>query len=172
MNYSISFLFLLGSLTFISSYPIRSLTLEEYRKVTAAMYEALEVRGNINFWMQCLQNFIEEANENLKIAIASIQVIQADKILTLVKGLQHYKNFIANTIYDCRPCADFNKDPELKRLLKLISTINWQNIVNNLSKQFNEIKDNFVNTREYWNRQDLVGYGRSIAFLIRSCFED
>eukprot|EP00826_Nyctotherus_ovalis_P040934 TRINITY_DN4074_c0_g3_i13.p1 TRINITY_DN4074_c0_g3~~TRINITY_DN4074_c0_g3_i13.p1 ORF type:complete len:171 (-),score=35.27 TRINITY_DN4074_c0_g3_i13:150-662(-) len=166
-----SSLLLLLLLPLVAAYPVRDINLAEYRTMTSAMYHSFRVRGNIKFWMQCLKNYLEEANENLRIAISCIQDIRPTKIFTLCRGLQHYKNYVANTIYDCRPCADFNKDPELKRLWNLIDTINWQNMIKNLSRRFNLIMDNFKSTREYWNKGDMANYGKSIAALILSCLD-
>eukprot|EP00826_Nyctotherus_ovalis_P022606 TRINITY_DN1748_c0_g1_i3.p1 TRINITY_DN1748_c0_g1~~TRINITY_DN1748_c0_g1_i3.p1 ORF type:complete len:170 (+),score=40.76 TRINITY_DN1748_c0_g1_i3:210-719(+) len=167
MNYVFLIIF---SFALVTAYPQRRISLAEYKSMTLGLYKGFEVRGNIRFWMQCWRNYLDEANDNLEIAIREIQEVKPTKILSLFRGLQHYKNYVAVTIYDCRPCASLDRDPELQRLWNLIETVNWQNVLRNLSTRFNLIMDNFVETREYWNKQDMENYGKSIAILLRTCF--
>ena len=153
----------------LEDYPIHDLTLEEYRVVSRAFFLGFKVKGNVDVWIRCYGKFIDEANDNLKIAIDKIQDVRDVKILSLLNGLQHYVNYVIQAIYDSKPCVDINKDPEILRMRSMIDGIDWQNLMKNFYKKFNQVMQDFINVRELWNRQDFHNYGYAIGTLLLDC---
>jgi len=151
------------------NYPIRNLNLDEYKIVSRAFYQEFGVGVHIETRLKCYGKFLDEANQNLKIAIADIQDIREEKVLELLAGLQHYRNYIMQTIYDSRPCVDINKDPEILQLRKIVENIDWKRLVQNLARKFPQIMKDFVSLKDIWNQQNLPAYGKLMGVLIRDC---
>ena len=168
MNILFKLLLIVGA---VQSYPIRNLTVAEYAKLTEVVYITFKLTGNIKFWIQCVEKkhrYIDQANENLRNAISLIQNINIKKVFDLLKGIQRYINYVVNTIFDCEPCGDREKDTELKKLYKMLYNPDYSKVLEHLTNRFNLICDNFLYAKQAWDKQDLTEYGKAIANLIQA----
>jgi len=150
-------------------YPIRNLSLPEYKQVSRENFRAFQVTGNIEKWLGCFGNFIEESNRNLGDGNRMIQNVDPSHILSLLQGLMFYRNYVIMTIYDCKPCGTPENEPDLSRIKKMLEDINWQALMKNLYSKFDKVMKDFQDVRDFWERQELNNYGFSIGKLLVDC---